>query len=184
FFQNTGAVAGIFTAVGLIILALLVFLTTFIIRRRRQAKFNRELDEATAEAANTSVPSYLYDEHSYEGKGAALNNRAHTRQPMNAGMYGIREIDHDMVGARTGVGNETGYEYDLYVQGYGHGRQAQGYISHAHEQYNPYAAPTSTSYNPTSNPYAHSQADTSQDGQGQPYYRGLDQLLETAGFDL
>ncbi|KAG6917187.1 hypothetical protein DXG01_003530 [Tephrocybe rancida] len=65
FFQNTGAVAGVFTVVGLIALALLIALITNIIRRRRAKRFNREVEEAAAEAANAPAPIFLSDDNDY-----------------------------------------------------------------------------------------------------------------------
>ncbi|KAG6852711.1 hypothetical protein C0991_009638 [Blastosporella zonata] len=62
FFQNTGAVAGVFTVVGLIILALLIALITNIIRRRRAKQFDREVEEAAAEAAKAPAPIFLDDD--------------------------------------------------------------------------------------------------------------------------
>ena len=40
FFSNKGAVAGVFTVVGLVALALIIALATNVIRRRRAKKFD------------------------------------------------------------------------------------------------------------------------------------------------
>ncbi|KAG6897284.1 hypothetical protein C0992_002824 [Termitomyces sp. T32_za158] len=80
FFENTGAVAGTFTAVGLVLLALLTFLTTCFIRRhRRQFIFDRE---AFAEAAGRFEPALLDDKHNSPHKGAVAHMRS------DASIYG------------------------------------------------------------------------------------------------
>ncbi|KAF9235295.1 hypothetical protein BU15DRAFT_78128 [Melanogaster broomeanus] len=67
FFSNTGAVAGVFTVVGLIVVALVVALVTNAIRRRRAQKFDRDVAEAAAEAAASSRSPF--DDYSYPGGG-------------------------------------------------------------------------------------------------------------------
>ncbi|KAF8963761.1 hypothetical protein BDZ97DRAFT_1758371 [Flammula alnicola] len=62
FFANTGAVAGVFTVVGLIVLVVIIALVTNGIRRRRARKFDQELAEATREAASAPNPVFLDDE--------------------------------------------------------------------------------------------------------------------------
>ncbi|KAF8055573.1 hypothetical protein FPV67DRAFT_1458626 [Lyophyllum atratum] len=62
FFQNTGAVAGTFAVVGLVALALLIFLISTIVRRRRAKRFDREIAEAAAEAAAAPAPIFLDDD--------------------------------------------------------------------------------------------------------------------------
>lgn len=54
FFQNTGAVAGVFSVVGLVVLVIFIALVTNAVRRRRAKKFDRDVAEAAAEAAATS----------------------------------------------------------------------------------------------------------------------------------
>ena len=46
FFHNKGAVAGVFTVVGLIALIIFFILGTTFIRKRRARKFDKEIDEA------------------------------------------------------------------------------------------------------------------------------------------
>jgi len=62
FFSNTGAVAGVFSVVGLIGLALIIALITNGIRRRRARKFDKELAAATLEAASAPKPVFLDDD--------------------------------------------------------------------------------------------------------------------------
>ncbi|KAI0046845.1 hypothetical protein FA95DRAFT_1679505 [Auriscalpium vulgare] len=69
FFHNTGAVAGVFTVVGLIALVLAVILGTNVIRRRRARKFDKEIDEAAAAAAAGShAPDF--DDYDYGSSNA------------------------------------------------------------------------------------------------------------------
>ncbi|KAG6871404.1 hypothetical protein C0995_004965 [Termitomyces sp. Mi166 len=202
FFQNTGAVVGTFTVVGLVVLALLIFLTTYIMRRRRKAKFNRELDEATSEAANTSVPVFLDDD---DGRGRAegvysdtSSHGTYAQQPISTEGYGTREIRPGVgvgmvgMGHGMGVGYGAGYDYDpaVYPHGHGHGQQAQ---------YDTYADLTASGTNGYStNVYADptpalgGALSTSSryegQGQAQPYYPSPSspehQLLEAAGLGL
>ncbi|KAJ3474251.1 hypothetical protein NLI96_g12565 [Meripilus lineatus] len=66
FFQNKGAVAGVFTVVGLVGLALLIALITNAIRRRQAEKFDRDVAEAAAEAAaNARSPNFDDDDYGY-----------------------------------------------------------------------------------------------------------------------
>ncbi|KAF7359782.1 hypothetical protein MVEN_00703100 [Mycena venus] len=47
FFRHTAAVAGVFTAVGVLSAILLIYLLTLVVRRRRQRALDREMDQAT-----------------------------------------------------------------------------------------------------------------------------------------
>ncbi|EJF57971.1 hypothetical protein BD309DRAFT_760746 [Dichomitus squalens] len=62
FFQNTGAVAGVFTVVGLVALVLFIAIVTNAVRRRRAKKLDREIAEAAAEAAGTT-PAFTDDDY-------------------------------------------------------------------------------------------------------------------------
>ncbi|KAG5350208.1 hypothetical protein C0989_012200 [Termitomyces sp. Mn162] len=131
FFQNTAAVAGTFTAVGIVLLVLLTFLLTALIRRRRQAKFNRELDEATAEAANASAPAFLLDDayDSRAGGGGpvfsdASSHGTYAQPPMSTETYGMREVGGGVAGVGAGMAY-MGYEYDPYAPTAAY-RHAQG----------------------------------------------------------
>ncbi|KAI9511314.1 hypothetical protein F5148DRAFT_355993 [Russula earlei] len=70
FFHNTGAVAGVFSVVGVVAIVALFFLLTSFIRRRRARKFDREIDEAAAAAAAAQAPDFDdYDFNSGTGYG-------------------------------------------------------------------------------------------------------------------
>ncbi len=62
FFQNTGAVAGVFSAVGIVALVLIVVVVTNAVRRRRAKKLDREIAEAAAEAAYAQ-PAFTDDDY-------------------------------------------------------------------------------------------------------------------------
>ena len=62
FFDNKGAVAGVFSVVGLIVLALLFALFFTILRRRRAKKFDREIEAAAREAAAAQPPAGFLDD--------------------------------------------------------------------------------------------------------------------------
>ena len=62
FFQNTGAVAGVFTVVGIVVLVLVIAIVTNAIRRRRAKKLDREIAEAAAEAAHAQ-PAFTDDDY-------------------------------------------------------------------------------------------------------------------------
>ncbi|KAA1475875.1 hypothetical protein DENSPDRAFT_450997 [Dentipellis sp. KUC8613] len=63
FFHNKGAVAGVFTVVGLVVAVIAVVLVTSAVRRRRAKKFDKEIDEAAAEAAAAHGPDF--DDYDY-----------------------------------------------------------------------------------------------------------------------
>ena len=65
FFENTGAVAGIFSVVGLVGLAILIFIVTAVIRRRRADKFDKDAALAAAEAAATVHNPNFDDDYGY-----------------------------------------------------------------------------------------------------------------------
>lgn len=65
FFQNTGAVAGTFTVVGLVGLAILIFIITTVIRRRRADRFDKDVALAAAEAAATAHNPGFDDDYGY-----------------------------------------------------------------------------------------------------------------------
>ncbi|KAH6899149.1 hypothetical protein BKA70DRAFT_740646 [Coprinopsis sp. MPI-PUGE-AT-0042] len=86
FFQNTGAVAGVFSVVGLIVLALIIAFIVNGIRRRKAKKFDREIEAAAREAAAAQPPvGFLDDDDDAEdrynrgysgGSGGAVSSGA------------------------------------------------------------------------------------------------------------
>ncbi|EPQ50721.1 hypothetical protein GLOTRDRAFT_133823 [Gloeophyllum trabeum ATCC 11539] len=104
FFSNKGAVAGVFTVVGLFVAALLFFLITTYIRKRRARRFDDEVDEAAREAAATAYTAnpYLDDDDDdfamrnaaakYEPTPTVTSHGTYAQPPMGAESYGMREI--------------------------------------------------------------------------------------------
>ncbi|KAH7919804.1 hypothetical protein BV22DRAFT_1040583 [Leucogyrophana mollusca] len=68
FFSNTGAVAGVFTVVGLVVVAIFIALVTNAVRRRRAKRFDRDVAEAAAEAAASARSPF--DDYAYSGSGS------------------------------------------------------------------------------------------------------------------
>ncbi|KAF8166490.1 hypothetical protein BJ912DRAFT_1149866 [Pholiota molesta] len=92
FFANTGAVAGVFSVAGLILLALAIALITNSIRRRRARKFDRELAAATLEAASAPQPVFLDDEDDEYGPAAGAGRSGYGGGGGDAsGGYGQKE---------------------------------------------------------------------------------------------
>ncbi|KAG6902044.1 hypothetical protein C0995_005254 [Termitomyces sp. Mi166 len=170
FFQNTAAVVGTFTAVGIVGLVLLIFFGTFIIRRR--AKLDHNIDETTTKFANPSVDAFL--EHRYKGGGGDHGDASsHGQQPMNTEAYRIRETGHGIAGVGAGMGYRAGDSHDLYAygNGYGLGKYLQDYTDYAQAQYNPFAdpIPSATGYNPNRSGY-NTYADARHTGVSQEEY--------------
>jgi hypothetical protein len=69
FFQNTGAIAGVFTAVGLVAVVIIITIIINIIRHHQAQKFDREIAEAAAEAAVARAPAFLDDDTNNYGPG-------------------------------------------------------------------------------------------------------------------
>ncbi|KAJ3733651.1 hypothetical protein DFJ43DRAFT_220919 [Lentinula guzmanii] len=63
FWSNKGAVAGTFTVVSLVSVAILILAITFMIRRRRARRLDREHEAAAADAAKATAPAFLDDDH-------------------------------------------------------------------------------------------------------------------------
>jgi len=137
FWDNTGAVAGTFTVVGLVGLGAIIFLITFFIRRRRTRAYDRETDLAAAEAATAPVPTFPDDDddHPYRantGYGATSSGGGYPA-PSHAsshGTYAQSPLNHEayeMAGpAPGGVFDHNAY-YGGYGAGYGAGGGADGY---------------------------------------------------------
>jgi hypothetical protein len=69
FFDNTGAVAGTFSVVGLVGLGILIFIITAVIRRRRAERFDKDVALAAAEAAATAHNPDFDDDYGYGSSG-------------------------------------------------------------------------------------------------------------------
>lgn len=119
FFQNTGAVAGTFTAVGLIALVLLFVLVTAAIRRRRAKQFDREIAEAAAEAATAPVPVFLDDDDDNYGPGYGQTHNGYSNSPSGGysdvsshGTYGQPPMSHEGYPMSERSGPGPGNPYD------------------------------------------------------------------------
>lgn len=100
FFQNTGAVAGTFTVVGLVGLAILIFIVTAVIRRRRADRFDKDVALAAAEAAATAHSPDFDDDYGFaanrHGTGGGYNYadtyQAPVQFPPTRETYGMSNI--------------------------------------------------------------------------------------------
>jgi len=131
FFHNKGAVAGVFTVVGLIAFAILIALITNGIRRRRAKKFDDDVAAAAHDAANTQVPNFGYEDEFQPGGGASygtsngakysdISHGTYTQPPMTIPeSYGMRELPH-------GPGPAPGEYLDPGRLGYGVDAAAAG----------------------------------------------------------
>ncbi|KAI6110281.1 hypothetical protein EDD16DRAFT_1612166 [Pisolithus croceorrhizus] len=110
FWNNTGAVVGVFTVVGLIGLALLILIITTAIRRRRAVKFDKEIAAAAADAA--AAPRFPFDDYSDPsggGGGYGYSDNSHgtyAQPPMRPvesyGMTEMSQYEPYAVGAASG----------------------------------------------------------------------------------
>ncbi|EUC58219.1 transmembrane protein, putative [Rhizoctonia solani AG-3 Rhs1AP] len=78
FFQNTGAVVGVFVVVGIVAMILLVVIGTVFLRRRRAKQFDLDVQEAAREAARAQAP--IEDDDDYTG----TSYNTHNSKPMSA----------------------------------------------------------------------------------------------------
>ncbi|GBE82952.1 hypothetical protein SCP_0413390 [Sparassis crispa] len=103
FFHNKGAVAGVFTVVGLVVAAIVVALVTTAIRRQRAKKFDHDVALAAAEAAaGAHVPDFTDDDYGYPedrrdfGAQSGYSDASHgtyAQQPMGHGEnYSMSEL--------------------------------------------------------------------------------------------
>lgn len=109
FFSNTGAVAGVFTVVGLVAVAIFIALVTNAVRRRRAQKFDRDVAEAAAEAAASSrspFDDYTYNNGGGGGGGAGYTYSDTTHGTLNQAPMGLSS---DAYGEMT--------QYDPYAAG-------------------------------------------------------------------
>jgi hypothetical protein len=106
FFGNKGEVAGVFTVVGLIAVAILFTAVTTVIRRRRAQQFDKDVAEAAMQAAATSHSANFDDyDNPYNGYSAESH-----------GTYGQPAMSHGGGGhpAESYVMNDVGGGYDHY----------------------------------------------------------------------
>ena len=78
FFDNTGAVAGTFSVVGLVGLGILIFIVTAVIRRRRAERFDKDVALAAAEAAATAHNPGFDDDYGYGSSGHGVGSYGYT----------------------------------------------------------------------------------------------------------
>lgn len=90
FFHNKGAVAGVFTVVGIIALAIGIALVTNAVRRRRAKKFDREIDAAAEEARKAAANPDFFDGDDYNAAGYEdfNSNLARSRSVYTDGTHG------------------------------------------------------------------------------------------------
>ncbi|KAG6328046.1 hypothetical protein ID866_11043, partial [Astraeus odoratus] len=94
FWSNIGAVAGVFSAIGLIGLALFILLETTAIRRRRAIKFDKDIAAAAGEAAKpTRSPFDDFSESGGGGFGYSDNGHgAYGKSLFLTESYGMSEV--------------------------------------------------------------------------------------------
>lgn len=87
FFDNTGAVAGVFVVVGLVVTAFLATFTWFMLRRRRRQRLDRDVSAAAAAAAAAQHPRFEDDDEpgmtQYNGFYTTHNGEIEGQQPQN-----------------------------------------------------------------------------------------------------
>ncbi|TFK35422.1 hypothetical protein BDQ12DRAFT_668516 [Crucibulum laeve] len=133
FFQNTGAVAGVFTVVGLIVLAVVIALITNGIRRRRAKKFDDEIEAEAAAAAAATAPAFLDDDDDPYGPGGFRGGYGGGAYAAGgaAGAYGASRGGGGGYGDQGGGGG-GGYANDPYSDVSSHGTYAQPAMSTGH----------------------------------------------------
>ncbi|KAI0628933.1 hypothetical protein C8Q77DRAFT_349486 [Trametes polyzona] len=191
FFQNTGAVAGVFTVVGLAVVVIVVAIVTNAIRRRRAKKLDREIAEAAAEAAHAPAftdDDFYPDDRLGGGKGGSpgagggggdlrslttgysdTTHGTYAQAPMStAESYNMAELAPYDYGAGAATGGAAG------IGAMGGLNRARSMGQNQTTPYNAFAGPPPNSMpNPYENP-----------GYGQPYApRGGNEmdLLDAAG---
>ncbi|KAH8114259.1 hypothetical protein DFH11DRAFT_1727246 [Phellopilus nigrolimitatus] len=94
FFNNKGAVAGVFTVVGLVALVIIIAIATNAIRRRRAKKFDDEVAAAAAEAgASPRYPFDDFDDHA-QGAGSAGYGMSQYSDPESHGTLSQVPLSH------------------------------------------------------------------------------------------
>ena len=105
FLENTGAVAGTFVAVGLVITAGIIAFTFFMLRRRRRQRLDRDVAAAAAAAGAASHHKGYDDE---DDQGPAMTQYGGYYQSQN----GIETLDHPQP--------RMDYDYEDPSGGYDH----------------------------------------------------------------
>ncbi|KAH8983712.1 hypothetical protein EDB86DRAFT_3085181 [Lactarius hatsudake] len=113
FFHNKGAMAGVFSVVGVVAIVLVFFLLTSYLRRRRAREFDREIDEAAAAAAAAQPPDF--DDYDYNSAGGGYGHFSETSH----GTLSQLPLSHDQ------SANVHG-SYDAYTGAAGAGAGAAG----------------------------------------------------------
>ena len=134
FFGNTGAVAGVFSVVGVLVLILAVVLVTTCIRRRRRKQFDRDVDEAAREAAGAQPPIFLddADDNNFRNKpaftGYSDRSNAYTGySDTTHGTYAQPPMMDQYNGESYGMQNVSSQQpYDTGFAGVGAGAGAAG----------------------------------------------------------
>ncbi|KAG1884545.1 hypothetical protein F4604DRAFT_180668 [Suillus subluteus] len=111
FFSNTGAVAGVFTVVGLVVVAIFVALVTNAVRRRRAQKFDRDVAEAAAEAAASSRSPF--DDYTYNGSSGGGGGGGYPYSDTTHGTFA--QAPMGLPTDTYGMGEMT--QYDPYAAG-------------------------------------------------------------------
>ncbi|KLT44654.1 hypothetical protein CC85DRAFT_283295 [Cutaneotrichosporon oleaginosum] len=96
FFENTGAVAGVFVVVGLVVAAGIGAFTFFMLRRRRRQRLDRDVAAAAAAAAAAQQPRFEDDDD-------------HSPAMTQYGQYYASNTSHDFESAPQST---RGYEYE------------------------------------------------------------------------
>ncbi|KAH9056663.1 hypothetical protein EDB87DRAFT_1635670 [Lactarius vividus] len=89
FFHNKGAMAGVFSVVGVVAIVLVFFLLTSYLRRRRAREFDREIDEAAAAAAAAQPPDF--DDYDYNSAAGGYGHYSETSH----GTFSQPPLSHD-----------------------------------------------------------------------------------------
>ncbi|KAI0713959.1 hypothetical protein C8Q76DRAFT_473068 [Earliella scabrosa] len=194
FFSNTGAVAGVFTVVGLVAVVIIVAVITNAIRRRRAEKLDREIAEAAAEAAQ-SQPAFMDDDYYPDDRrpGGAGSGGGDVRsmttgysdtthgtfaqQPMGHGeSYNMAELSPYDYGAGAGVAGAAGA---AGIGAMGLNRARSMGTGNQSQPYGAFAAPQPAMPNPYDDPNAYNAQQ--QNMHYRPRGGGADDLLDAAG---
>ena len=91
FFDNKGAVAGVFTVVGLVGLVIFIAIATNVVRRRRAKRFDDEVAAAAAEAS--ASPRYPFDDYDDNRNGGYGGTSAYS-DPESHGTLNQAPLTH------------------------------------------------------------------------------------------